>query len=117
MKSEFHPKIQVSIAGDESFFGPGPYRLLSYIDETGSVKEACNDMGLSYSKAWKILNRMEKELNEQVVIRARGGKIGGHTELTEFGKEYLKLYKEYNDRVQQFAKEEMDRLFAALKKK
>ena len=59
-EKNYHPKIQVSIAGDEMFFGPGPYRLLKITDETGSVREACNEMGLSYSKAWKILNRMEE---------------------------------------------------------
>ena len=110
----FHPKIQVSLAGDEMFFGPGPYRLLKLTGETGSVRDACNEMGLSYSKAWKILNRMERELGQPVIIRSRGGSTGGHSSLTPFGEKYLKVYERYNASVQAFAKEEMDRTFAEL---
>ncbi len=113
-KNYIHPKIQVSIAGNEMFFGPGPYRLLQIIDRTGSVREACNEMGLSYSKAWKILNRMEAELGCAMVIRSRGGMTGGHTVLTEFGTRYMELYEEFNDSVQEFARREMDRLFGDL---
>ncbi len=113
-KEAIHPKIQVSIAGEEMFFGPGPYRLLKIIDETGSVREACNEMGLSYSKAWKILNRMENEMGRKVIIRSRGGSEGGHSTVTEFGKEYLKSYEEYNESVQAYAKKEMKRIFVKL---
>ncbi len=113
-KEAIHPKIQVSIAGDEMFFGPGPYRLLKIIDETGSVREACNEMGLSYSKAWKILNRMESEMGRKVIIRSRGGSSGGHSTVTGFGKQYLKVYEEYNASVQAYAKKEMERIFAKL---
>ena len=115
-KREIHPKIQVSIAGDEMFFGPGPYRLLKIVEETGSVREACNEMGLSYSKAWKILNRMEDEMGRNMVIRSRGGTTGGHTVVTDFGKEYMKVYEQFNQSVQEFAREEMDRLFRSLLK-
>ena len=113
-KEAIHPKIQVSIAGEEMFFGPGPYRLLKIIDETGSVREACNEMGLSYSKAWKILNRMESEMGRKVIIRSRGGSTGGHSTVTDFGRQYLKGYEEYNDSVQAYAKKEMERIFAKL---
>ncbi len=113
-KETIHPKIQVSIAGEEMFFGPGPYRLLKIISETGSVRDACNEMGLSYSKAWKILNRMENEMGCKVIIRSRGGAEGGHSTVTEFGKRYLKSYEEYNESVQAFAKKEMERIFAEL---
>ena len=113
-KETIHPKIQVSIAGEEMFFGPGPYRLLKIISETGSVRDACNEMGLSYSKAWKILNRMENEMGCKVIIRSRGGAEGGHSTVTEFGKRYLKSYEEYNESVQAFAKKEIERIFAEL---
>ena len=113
-EGRFHPKIQVSIAGDEMFFGPGPHRLLKIVDETGSVKDACNEMGLSYSKAWKILNRIEAQLGREVVIRSRGGTTGGHTEVTEFGRKYLDVYEKYNASIQDFAQKEMDRLFGGL---
>ena len=113
-EKNYHPKIQVSIAGDEMFFFFFPYRLLKITDETGSVREACNEMGLSYSKAWKILNRMEEEMGREMVIRSRGGTTGGHTVLTDFGKRYLQIYDEYNQSVQAFAKKEMERLFSDL---
>ncbi len=94
--------------------GLAPTRLLKIISETGSVRDACNEMGLSYSKAWKILNRMENEMGCKVIIRSRGGAEGGHSTVTEFGKRYLKSYEEYNESVQAFAKKEMERIFAEL---
>ncbi len=110
-KSNIHPKIQVSIAGEEMFFGPGPYRLLKIVERTGSVRDACNEMGLSYSKAWKILNRMEVELGCEMVIRSRGGTTGGHTVVTEYGRRFMEIYEQFNESVQRFAQAEMERLF------
>ena len=58
------PKIHVMLCDDigERFFGEGPCRLLHRIEETGSLRAAAQAMGLSYSKALRMVKRAEKEL-------------------------------------------------------
>ena len=56
---EIRPRIKVQLAGTEPFFGPGVRMLLECIREEGSVREACEKMGLSYSKGRKMLERAE----------------------------------------------------------
>ncbi len=75
------------------FFGPGVAELLSLIDETGSVRHASEEMGLSYSKAWKMIRGVEKATGKEAVSRRQGGKGGGMAQLTESGKHLLKSFR------------------------
>ena len=58
------PALRVMLCDDagERFFGEGPCRLLHLIEETGSLRSAAAQMGLSYSKALAIVKRAEAEL-------------------------------------------------------
>ena len=60
--ASIRPRLKVQIAGTEPFFGPGVRMLLLHIRTEGSVREACEKMGLSYSKGRKLLDRAEREL-------------------------------------------------------
>lgn len=109
---------------DEAFFGPGTAQLLEMIDLTGSITAACQAMHMSYTKAWKMLNQVEKKLGEKVVVRMNGGAEGGGTYLTQQGRQLLKAYrnmqrelrqttdsllkKYFGDRMQQPTKEEQN---------
>ena len=57
------PALRVMLCDDagERFFGEGPCRLLHLIEETGSLRSAAAQMGLSYSKALAIVKRAEAE--------------------------------------------------------
>ena len=88
---------KLMIAADEKFMGPGSFELLGYVRETGSVRLACERMGLSYSKAWHILNTLEKEAGFAVVSRKKGGSGGGETHLTEEGASLLRRYALFVD--------------------
>ena len=94
-RAKWHPMAKLMIGADEKFFGPGVCELLERIQATGSVRLACAQMGLSYSKAWHILNVLEKEAGFQVVIRKKGGAGGGETKLTDEGCALLKQYGAY----------------------
>ena len=83
------------------FFGPGVAELFSLIDETGSVRHASEKMGLSYSKAWKMIRGTEKALGKEAVVRTQGGKGGGKAELTESGKALLDLFFSMEKEMQQ----------------
>ena len=81
----------------EKFFGEGPYRLLSAVEETGSLRGAALSMNMAYSKALKLLNNAEAALGFPLTTRSTGGKDGGGSVLTPQGKEWLKKYEAYRD--------------------
>ena len=102
------PFIKLTIVNDRKFMGPGCYELLLFIEQEGSVRLASEKMGLSYSKAWKMLNIMEQEAGFAPVSRKKGGKSGGETTLTDEGRHLLSRYK----LCEQECKEAAERIFA-----
>ncbi len=105
------PLLRITLAKDEKFFGPGARQLLSLIESTGSVSLACQEMGMSYSKGWKILDRMEREMERPVIHRRHGGKNGGAAALTELGRELLERYCSYEMECERAASELFDKHF------
>ena len=81
----------------EKFFGEGPCRLLMEVEKIGSLRAAAFSMGMSYSKALKLLKNAETALGFPLTMRAAGGKNGGGSILTPEGKEWLKKYEAYRD--------------------
>ena len=73
------PKIHVMLCDDigERFFGEGPCRLLHRIEETGSLRAAAQAMGLSYSKALRMVKRAEKELGFALPAKPLAGAAAG----------------------------------------
>ena len=88
--------------------------LMKLAFEAGKKKRPVQGLQTLLDKMLDEFNRMEEETGREMVIRSRGGTTGGHTVLTDFGKRYLKVYDEYNQSVQAFAKKEMERLFSNL---
>ena len=89
------------------FFGPGPYLLLSLIEETESLRLACQQMGISYSKGWNMVSNMEKQVGYSLVARQRGGKEKGRSDITPKGQELLRTYTAF----QRDTKQQVQRLF------
>ena len=87
------PALRVMLCDDagERFFGEGPCRLLHLIEETGSLRSAAAQMGLSYSKALRLVQHAEKEL-------------GGST-LTAEARQFLERYEAYRDACVQTSRE------------
>jgi len=70
------------------------FALLAAIQEINSIKEAAEKQGISYRKAWGIIQKMEDELGFCLVSRKRGGSQGGKTTLSEDGEKLLHAYNE-----------------------
>lgn len=81
----------------EKFFGEGPYRLLRGVEKTGSLRATSIEMGMSYTKALKLINNAERELGFKFTTRLVGGKSGGGSCLTEEGKAWLDRYEKFRD--------------------
>ncbi|MGI5940180.1 MAG: winged helix-turn-helix domain-containing protein [Thermoleophilia bacterium] len=63
-------------------FGDGPARLLDGVRQMGSLRKAAAELGMSYNKAWRILNAAEKRLGFSLLDRSVGGASGGGSRLT-----------------------------------
>ena len=80
--------------------------LLERIDATGSISTAAGAMGMSYKAAWQAVESMNNLSEHPVVERQTGGKHGGGTRLTPYGRRVLTAYRRLE--------KERERVLAAL---
>jgi len=73
-------------------FGDGPYELLKRVAETHSLHRAAKEMGMAYSKAWRLIGVIEKRLGFPLIERKAGGLSGGGSWVTTEGQELMKRY-------------------------
>jgi len=92
------------------FFGPGRYELLGHIAETGSISRAATAMGLSYKKAWAMVDAMNTLGTSPYVITQKGGTHGGGAIITETGKKVMEAYKRLDEKLLEVAGAEKDLL-------
>ncbi len=79
--------------GDHYAMGPGKADLLEAIAETGSISAAGRALGMSYRRAWLLVDEMNKCFREPLVQARLGGAKGGGAQVTELGMEALKRYR------------------------
>ncbi|HEX8040485.1 MAG TPA: ModE family transcriptional regulator [Chryseosolibacter sp.] len=89
---ELRFRLWIDIDG-QRFFGPGRAELLQLIDDTGSISKAAKGMGMSYKKAWAMVDELNDKAFTPYVITQKGGKKGGGAELTKAGKDIVKTYR------------------------
>ena len=87
------------LADDFPAMGPGKARLLALIDSTGSISAAARAMGMSYRRAWQLVEAINGSFNRPVVVKAVGGKRGGGAAVTAFGREIVALYRRMEERA------------------
>jgi molybdate transport system regulatory protein len=92
------------------FFGPGPVELLQLIEETGSINQAAKKMGMSYKKAWEIVNRLNEIVGSPMVITATGGEKGGGSSLSDEARELVEWYVSLRERFREFMELETSKL-------
>lgn len=92
-RNELDVKMKIFLSGEHAFFGPGMYRLLACIEETGSLRAAVDKMEMSYTKGWKMIRKAEKEGGFSFLKRSNGGKHGGSSVVTEEGKRFMEEYR------------------------
>ncbi|HEX2830180.1 MAG TPA: LysR family transcriptional regulator [Burkholderiales bacterium] len=80
------------LTGDFPAMGPGKARLISLIETTGSISAAAREMGMSYRRAWQLVEALNASFDEPVVTTAVGGKRGGGALVTDFGKRIVDAY-------------------------
>lgn len=73
--------------------GPGKADLLQAIAEAGSISAAARQMGMSYKRAWSLVDEMNAAFRMPLVDSARGGTRGGGAVLTGTGQQVLAGYR------------------------
>ena len=79
--------------GETIAVGPGKVALLEAIINTGSITAAAKEMGMSYRRAWMLVDAMNRCMKEPVVATSPGGRDGGGTAVTPTGLELIKRYR------------------------
>lgn len=90
------PKIQfrLRIYRDEDIaLGPGKVALLEAIADTGSISGAARQLGMSYRRAWVLVDEVNRSFNSPSVDTATGGAHGGGAALTRFGNGLVRRYR------------------------
>jgi molybdate transport system regulatory protein len=107
------PRIDIRLRmdfGPTASVGPGKVALLEHIDRVGSLSQAARELGLSYRRAWLLLDDLNHSFAGPVASASVGGVGGGGVQLTAFGKDLIKAYRE----VEQAALHETRKRFSAL---
>ena len=100
------PAFKVWLETDEGFvFGPGVDRLLRKVEETGTLKEAAESLGMSYRFAWGLVRKAEEKIGQPLIIAHKGGRAGGGgAELTEVGHQFLDEFSKIEAIVSQLSR-------------
>ncbi len=80
--------------GEAIALGPGKAALLEAIRRSGSISAAGRELGLSYRKAWLMVDQMNQCFREPLVISVKGGTRGGGARVTEQGLAVLAAYRD-----------------------
>ena len=108
------PQITVSLVRELPFFEPRTAMLLHLVDETSSVRTACQRMQMSYSSGWNVIRALESQLNYPLVQRSQGGAGGGSSSLTEAGQKLLECYDAYSAALREYGAELFEQYFGGL---
>ncbi len=76
-----------------TFLGDTRIRLLEAIEQHGSISQAAKAVPLSYKAAWDAVDAMNNLADQALVVRSTGGKHGGGTQLTDYGRKVVALYR------------------------
>jgi molybdate transport system regulatory protein len=101
--------------GSGRALGPGKVRLLEAIDKTGSISQAGRVLGMSYRRAWLLVDDMNNCFRDAVISAQPGGAHGGGATLTPFGQKLVERYRAIETEAMDATRRHLNDLEAALK--
>jgi molybdate transport system regulatory protein len=101
--------------GPDRAIGPGKIVLLEAIRDTGSISQAGRSLGMSYRRAWLLVDDLNRCFREPVVIAQPGGSQGGGATLTEFGESVIEKYRAIETRATAAARPQLHDLEESLR--
>ncbi|HTW29046.1 MAG TPA: ModE family transcriptional regulator [Acetobacteraceae bacterium] len=103
--------LRVVLDGEVAM-GPGRAELLERIRETGSIAAAGRGMGMSYKRAWNLVEAMNDSFGAPLVAAVKGGAGGGGAVLTGLGAEVLAAFRALESKAGEAGASAMARLDA-----
>ena len=97
-------------------FGEGPYELLKRVEKTNSLHEAAHQMGMSYSKAWKLIQTMERRLGFPFLDKRVGGLSGGGPHVSPIAMDLMSHYERFRKDLKEAIEEIYQRHFGSPEK-
>lgn len=95
-RGEMDLKVRIYLLENgRRFMGIGVQWLLRGIKEHGSLRQAAMNLGISYTKAFRMIFDLEKSLGYRILDRHRGGQSRDGAVLTSFGEEFIVLYEQF----------------------
>jgi molybdate transport system regulatory protein len=85
-------KAQV-LCGADFAIGPGKADLMEAIDREGSISAAARALGMSYRRAWLLVDTLNRCWTEPLVEATPGGGESRGARLTACGREVLDAYR------------------------
>jgi molybdate transport system regulatory protein len=85
--------IRIDFEPSGTVLGPGMAELLERIAQQGSIRKAAAAMGMSYRKAWLLIQEMQKTFGGRIAVTEIGGAAGGGAKLTDLGIKLLSSYR------------------------
>jgi molybdate transport system regulatory protein len=101
--------------GDGRALGPGKIRLLEAIASTGSISQAGRNLGMSYRRAWLLVDDMNNCFRDRVIEAQPGGAHGGGATLTPFGNALVERYRAIEAEALEATRKHLSDLESALK--
>lgn len=89
--------------------GPGKIDLLDAIARTGSLRQAARELAMSYRRAWLLLDGINRGFAERVTLAKLGGAGGGGVELTPFGEDLVRSYRDVANAMEKLAADRLTR--------
>ena len=104
-----HPHVSI---GDQVTFGYGKISLLRKIGEGHSISSAARELGMTYKRAWNLVDTLNRGFGRPVVETSSGGKGGGGARLTPLGEELVARYLALDHKASASVKDELFALAA-----
>lgn len=112
-----YPGLTLRVMGsDGAVIGPGKAQLIAAIAATGSISAAARELKMSYRRAWQLVEALNESFTAPVVFTAIGGKRGGGTQVTAFGKQLLAEFRGLEDKASAAIADDLDQFAKHLRK-
>lgn len=108
---KLHCALQIRLAKEEIFFGPGVLSILKLTQQYESLNAAAKKMNLSYSKAFKMIKGTEEALGFKLLDRKIGGSNGGGSTLTPECIEFLENFDAFDKELNEISSELFGKYF------
>ena len=93
-------------------FGSGRLAIFKAIEDTGSMNQAAEKLGMSYRRLWGFVTAVENRLGKRLIIRRKGGKNGGGAVLTEEAQAFVLKFSRLEKDVHKYADKTYREIFA-----